>query len=319
MSCDYKISETYQEYLDQIPNPSTATIMKTYAPYGDYDYSDITKDEMVEILLKTNPSTYRGAKSAVQALKKYLMYINATHALDVLSQIGASEFAKYVVSVSPNPYLTQEDLQDVLDFIDMSDSPNTLYIRSFVRACFEGIYSEDLSALINLKARDIKGNTVTLIDSNGSPYEFEISHDLAFDLIELAKEDKWYRKNRLGTFSAIKMSGYAPDTCFKSKSYTDLDNIQKMKLSYWRITRNLGNEYGRKFSPKTLFISGMICRIEQQVADFGLTMMDVLSDWNTDSIGFELIRQEFDRCHYYVDPLSFKETVRYALDFHSDE
>jgi len=88
-----------------------------------------------------------------------------------------------------------------------------MYYKSLFRSLYEGIYSDDMSVLKNLRATDINNNIVTLREDNGNTYQMQIPADLADNLLQLPSEP-FLRRNRNATFP-ITVSGVYNDSCFK--------------------------------------------------------------------------------------------------------
>lgn len=306
------MNNRFQDYLDSIKskNEGTAATYNAYRQYGDFDYNNADAKFLIDVIMSSKPKTIRSIAVARQALKGYLQFIQADDAVHILDELSINEIFTQRSNDIPKRLFSFDDFKDLLDFIDMTDDYNDFYVRTLVRACFEGIYSDDTSVLIHLRGSDVEENMVHLRNINGYEYNLEISYDLAQDLKEMSMLHEWRRAYKNGAYGALPTFGLYPDSCFKYNG--DPDSYEGYKYMYWRVLRLLGKRYGRKITPQILFVSGVLYRVEQKAKEYNMTLEDVMGYTNVNQIGFSLLNQELARCNYTSDTALFKRTYYQA-------
>ena len=181
------------------------------------------------------------------------------------------------------------------------------------RCIYEGIYSDDMSVLKNLRASDVHGNRITLHEDNGHTYDLKISDGLAFDLQELASKDAWERKNRYG-ICKVRMKGAYSDSIFKVE-YRKTSSPEAAKFSYYAKLRKIADEYlEHKILPLQLYVSGVMHRIILALEAHGLSVEEAFAENARNRYAYEIISAELRRCNYTGYIGNFREMVKGHVD-----
>lgn len=310
------MNEQYQKFIDSNDSDSTKKSLKFYFELLDKHYIDIssetitTIEQLEKVFVICGINNFNSLISFRSVLKGYAIFINDKVLFNLVRKLDIYKVLKKIKPNMKHTYLSSSEFQDIYNAIGVYNedtfSYNALYYKSLFQSIYEGIYCEDMSVLKNLRASDIEGNVVTIRDDNGSEWKTDISEQLASDLLVLANESIWYRKNRNGLCN-IKTEGLYYDSVFKVEIRA-YDSKYSYRSSYYIRLRKITKEYiGYSVAPKNLFLSGIINRIKEQ---YGKSDEEfVLGIQNSDPLLVEIYNQEAKRCNYNVGFWNFRQTV----------
>ena len=120
-------------------------------------------------------------------------------------------------------FISHEEFKQVIHDIAMYEEFNALYYELLFRCVYEGIYSDNMSVVKNLRKSEIGDDIVELHEDNGHSYKLKISSQLAADLKKLADITMWQRPNRYGICN-VEMRGVYNDSVFKVEHRTTSSN-----------------------------------------------------------------------------------------------
>lgn len=310
------MNEKFTEFVNSNTNKNTKKNAKFYLDLLDSKNIEIssnviTDNETLEnIFLQCNLNSFNSIINFRALLKSYAIFINDKALFNLVRKV---DIYKVLEKIKPNmkhSYISSSDFNDIYNAIGAYDentfSYNALYYKTLFWSIYEGIYCEDMSVLKNLRASDIKGNTVTLHSDDGDEWEIDIPKQLVADVMELSNTFVWYRKNR-GGLCEIKIDGLCYDSVFKVEIRTE-NSKYSYRSSYYTRLHKISEEYiGYFVSPKNLFFSGIINRIKKQYGKSDEDFIQSVS--NSDKALIDIYDKEAKRCHYSVPFFSFRQTI----------
>ena len=289
-------TKEFAEYIKLHEESPIGTIktIKMLSPILDNDFSNATINQVETLIIDFMPTSHSYVISVVSRLKTYAEFLNNTELYNILVDIDKEALWKKIKPNCPAKYLSENMFYDVYNDIDRFEEHNTLYYKTLFWSIFEGIHSDNMDVLRNLRASDINENIVTLRRDDGYTYQIDVPKKLAEDLIELSKTNIWYRPNRSGVCS-ISMIGIYPDSCFKmEKRVTNNSSFDSFKQHiYKKIHRITQNYIGFKVAASDLFISGLMCKIKKALEDNGFDFIEV----------FNQPRNNKDETHKIIDEI----------------
>jgi hypothetical protein len=210
-------------------------------------------------------------------------------------------------------FLSYEQYQKVIHEIGVYEDFNALYYEALFKSIYEGIYSDDLSVIKNLKRSDIDGNIVTLYEDSGYSYKLKISEKLASELKQLADIDVWERRNRFGVCQ-VDMRGAYKDSVFKIEDRKTASKTS-FKFSYYARLRKIAKEYLEYgLLPLQLYVSGIMHRIKLELEKNDISLEEAFADNSRNKMAHLIISKELMRCNSSIEIGNFREMVKGHLD-----
>lgn len=217
-----------------------------------------------------------------------------------------------------NRFISHSEYLDLLNNIEMNEELNAEYYITLVMAVYEGIYSEDMSVIANARASDINidKNTIILRPEEGEPYEFEISHELAVNMVKLSKEAYWYRRNRNAVCEVL-ISGRHYDSVFKVEQRGGIDTLKNYHFAYMVRLRRINTIYfpDGAVKPRAMYVSGIMYRIIENLKANGVSPEYALTFGNRRG-EIKYIKDELVRSHY--PSVSFYNSFRQLTNNYVD-
>ena len=307
------MSNEYDSFVESIESHNTAKVAKSFSVIGEYYYDGITPIEIDEIILRTNPNSQKSITTALYIMSLYMKHIGNE---DAYHMVRAADRRAIWMKAKPDAkkkFISHHDYMNVYKDIALKEEHNSLYQRTLFRSVYEGIYSDDMSVLKNIRASDIKDGCAYLSNDNGDKHVLPISSELADSLIELGEADCWWRNNRYGAYS-VKTSGLFKDSCFKVENRNGTDEYS-YRYSYYRILRKMSQEYvGYSLLPFQLYISGIMHRISDALKRNGIDMSYAFSENNKNRLVSSIISSELERSNCKMEVRNFREMVKGHVD-----
>lgn len=278
----------------------------------------MSQDEISDVLIAAHPTNTRMVSNCLNVLRKYAEYIGNHKFIECSKGVDVTEvWKKYACTAERKQrYLSHSDFQTMLHNMQMQDVLNIDYYITLMQTIYEGIYSDDLSALANIRGQDIHGNMVVVRCADTEPFELEITNDLTGKLKKLADLHTWQRKNRSGVFP-MPIEGRFFDSCFKVENRNFVAG-RDYKDSYYRYIRKVVEitELDFPLRAKNLYISGIMHRVNEQLKSKGMTLEQTFAykrRWGED---VDIVRHELERVHYpYAYGAFTKLVTGYISDF----
>lgn len=303
------MKERYEKFLETIESPGLKRTAKSLTFIPEYDFENFTPQMLTDIIAQAKPVSERVVSSYLTVLTKYAYFLNRSDIVSIIHKFDRSVFWENYKTIAKK-YISNSDFEAFCVRIQTEEDHNILHLTSLVRSIYEGIYSDNLDVLINLKREDIRGNIVTLRPDEDDSYDFEITSRLANDLIELSKIDLWEHTNRFGTITRSPMEGDHIDSCFKMV----VRGASERKFAINRhqsLFRSLAQKYiDYPIRPYDLYLSGIMHRIAINLHNEGLNMAEVFEKRSRNKRGFAIIQKELDRSKYKSDLQNFLVTMR---------
>ena len=307
------MQEKYDEFLETIDSPNTRKTFKSLRSLGDYDYSNCTPEQLEQIILEMKPNTHKAIITICYSLGVYAKYLGDDHLYQMVQGLDRKAIWEKAKPNATQRFISHSNFEKVYHDIGVYEELNSLYFQTLFRCVYEGIYNDDMSALKNLRASDIRGNVVTLREDNGHEYHLEISSKLAADLKELGDLHTWERKNRYGVFE-MPIDGLHHDSCFKVEKRKE-GSEYSYRYSYYRLLRKIAKEYLEySLLPLQLYVSGIMYRIQRKLNQSGLWIDYAFAEQNRSRLVGEIIADELARCNYNIEVKAFRQLVKGHLE-----
>lgn len=280
---------------------------------GDYDYSDISPVELEHIILSMKPNSPKAITTLTYIMGLYAKHIGNDNMAYMIRAIDRKALWIRAKPMASKKFISNDDFNRVCEGIIEHEEHNALYQKTLFSCIYNGIYSDDMSVLKNLRASGIYGNIVTLRDDNENEHQLEVPQELADDLKRLSEDNVWWRNNRYGAFK-VGIKGLHEDSCFKVEDRSGTSEYQG-RYSYYRVLRKISKEYvGYGLLPLQLYVSGIMHRINIELNKNGYTLEDAFSNNNKDRLINKIISDELIRTGYNIEVRNFREMVKGHID-----
>lgn len=306
------MAKTFEDFLETL-EPNSAKFAEYYSAIGEEDYSNCTAEQMERVILSLNPGSPRTITTICYLMTLYAKFLGNDDMQYAVKDIDRNVVWEKAKPYAPRKFLSNARYEEICHDIDTFEEHNALYKRVLFQCVYEGVYSDDMSVLKNLRGSDVHGNVVTLRDDDGEIRKIEIPELLAKDLVELSKITTWERKNRYTVFN-IDLVGEYPDTCFKFEIRQGGKDDQ-YKNVFYRILREINKKYvEHRLAPSHLYASGLMYRICKNLTAAGFDAKNAFLSHNVNSAVATIISRELLRCGYTASVQNFKEFLRGHTD-----
>lgn len=309
--------EKIVEFISSIEVENTAKVVKHVLGGIEEKIENYTKVELEKFILDKKPDSYRAIVTICYVIGVYAKWLNKNYPfesynlLEQINSIDKKQLWKKIKPTAKKKFVTYSDFLRVMKNIDLYEEFNELYYKTLFRCIYEGIYSEDMSVIKNLRGSDVHGNSVTLREDNGNIYNLTITSELANDIIELSHKQIWERRNRYG-ICRVDMRGIYSNSVFKVEERKSANpQNDKVRFCYYDKLRKICDRYlDNHILPFQLYISGIMYRIVTKLNEKDINIIDAMSLNNRDKNIHLLIQEELTRSQYGSELGNFKEIVR---------
>lgn len=307
------MSNDFESFIDTIDSYNTAKVVKSLRALGDYDYSKCTPVDLEQIILRLNPNSQKAITTSLYVLSLYAKYLNDDRLYNMVQDIDRKALWIMAKPNASRKFISNAMFKKVCHDIDVYEEYNSFYYCMLFRCLYEGIYSDDMSVIKNLRASDINENIVTLKEDNGNTYKLKVSYSLANDLIKMSKVNVWERRNRYGTCK-ITIDGLHRDSCFKVEKRRD-SSAYSYRFTYYRMLRKISKDYLEyNLLPLQLYVSGIMYRIKIILQEHGIDIEEAFSLNNKNKVVNEIVSKELLRCNCDTEVRNFREIVSGHLE-----
>ena len=306
---------SYEDFLETFEDKNSRKAAKCYSVLGDYDYTDCTIIDLEQIILNMKPKNLKSIITICYFMGEYAKFMNNNKLYHMVQSLDKKAIWSIAKEFAEERFISNKRFKEIYNDIGLYEESNSFYKQTLFRAIYEGIYSEDLSAIKNLRASDIHGNKVSLCrDDRIGTYDIEISEELAMDLKELSNIDYSERKNRWGSITHVKTTGLHQDSCFKVESRNGSED--KIKFSYYRVLRHISDEYiGYGLTPFNLFLSGVVYRIKLELNKHDMTLTGVFNEYDrSNAVANNIINEVLKKNNYSSSISNFKILIDGFVD-----
>lgn len=310
--------DDYDKFVKTIDSPNTAKVVKSLKKIGEYDYSNCTPAMMEQIVLSMHPNSPKSITTIVYILSLYAKFLGNDNMYHMVKDINRNALWVIAKPGARKKFISYLQYRETFKDVELYEEYNSLYISALFRCIYEGIYSDDMSVIKNLRSSDVQGTFVTLRNDDGKTYDFGISESLAKDLKKLGAINTWSRNNRYGECK-IKTTGLYKDSCFKVENRKGSAEYA-YRYSYYRILRNVSKNYiGYGVLPLHLFVSGIMRDISVKLNERDIGIEDAFSAGNKNREVNKIIAFELTRRNYDTEVRNFREMVSGHLEIFIDD
>lgn len=298
----------YGAFVDSIESENTAKIARSMSYIGEHDYDCVTPPMIDAVVLDMKPKSMKDITTTLYIMSLYAVHLGNKDMEYMIRGVDRKLLWRMAKPYAPRKFISSAEFEDIYDSILRHEEHNALYYASLFASIYHGIYSDDLSALKNLRASDIDGTSVHVGD-----IVIDIPIELSRNLLSLADSNTWWRNNRYGVYK-VGTKGLYDDSCFKVESRNGTTEYT-YRYSYYRMLRKIAKEYvGRGLTPLQLYVSGIMSRLSKRLDDIGVALEDAFSDNNKNRSVSRIIRDELDYSGYDIEVRNFREMVKGHID-----
>lgn len=307
------MSDSFKHFIETLESPNTIKVVNSLQAIGQYDYSNCTDTDLEQIILSLKPSSTKSIITTCYVLSLYAKYLNNDNLYYMVQNIDKGALWLKAKPNAPQKFISHSSFENVYHEVGVYEEVNSFYYQTLFRCLYEGIYTDDMSVIKNLRASDVNGNIVTLNDDSGNSYNVEVSTELALSLKELGLIDTWERRNRYG-ICRIHINGLYPDSCFKVEIRKN-NSEYSYRYSYYRVLRKIAKEYLEyNLLPLQIYISGMMYRIKLKLNEYNISLEEAFADQNRDRLVSKIISDELTKCNCNTEVRNFRQIVKGHLD-----
>ena len=265
------MNENVERFINSIESPNSQKVVKFALKDVNDKIENCSLMEIEHFILNRKPSSPKDIITICYVLGSYSKFLQEQNLInnDNLYQITKTLDKKLLwKKCKPNAkkkFISDKDYQRVIKDIATYEEFNSLYYELLFICIWNGIYSDDLSVIKNMRKSDIDDNgIITLREDNNHIYKIRVPEKLASDLKKLADITMWQRPNRYGICN-VEMRGMYNDSIFKVEHRSTSSN-GSYRFSYYSKLRKIAKEYlEHTLLPLQLYTSGIMHRIKVEL------------------------------------------------------
>lgn len=305
--------DNIQRFLESIEVKNTFKVANYVLKDAKDNIENYSLIELENFILDKKPNSPKAITTICYVLGLYAKWLDNDDMQHLIQSFDKKLLWKKSKPNVDKKFISHKQYKEIMHDIGVYEDYNSLYYQLLFQSVYEGIYSDDMSVVKNLKGSDVDNNVVTLYEDNGHSYKLRITEELAKGLKELSKVDIWERRNRYG-LCKVEAKGLSSNTVFKIE-YRNTDSIGTYRHSYYSRLRKISREYvERTLTPLQLYVSGIMYRIEKELNKNGILLEEAFCDYGRNRKSYTIISNELVRCNYSGDVGNFKEMVKGHLD-----
>lgn len=276
--------------------------------------------QIEQLILDAKPNSAKDITTIVYILSAYAKWLYKNDIIDndniyqITQSLDKNLLWRKAKPNAKKKFISYKQYKDIVKDIATYEEYNALYFELLFSCIYNGIYSDDLSVIKNLRRSDIQEDgMITLREDNSHVYKIRIPEKLAKDLIQLSYANEWVRPNRFG-LCHVKMTSPYSDSIFKVESRSS--NVDEAyKFSYYSKLRKISKEYvGHSLSPLQLYVSGVMYRIKVELEKNGILLEEAFVENSRDKIAYLIIEKELTRSNSAIEVGNFRELVKSHLE-----
>lgn len=276
--------------------------------------------ELEQLILDRKPSSPKEIVTVCYILGSYSKWLQEQNIVDndnLYQMVNSLDKKLLWKKCKPNAkkkFISNEEYQMVVKDIATYEEYNALYYELLFSCIWNGIYSDDLSVIKNMRKSDIDDNgMITLHEDNNHTYKIKVPERLALDLKKLADISVWQRPNRYGICN-VEMRGVYSDSIFKVEHRTTASN-GSYRFSYYSKLRKIAKEYlEHSLLPLQLYTSGIMYRIKAELDKNNIPLEEAFAQNSRNRMAHSIISKELIRCNSSIEVGNFRELVKGHLD-----
>lgn len=296
----------------------------TYMRKIEFPETDICQwdcEQFTETFVKCKPHSLQEVSSMIFATEEFLKWVITNGYSD--QQRGIQELKKvnrqtvFYSSLEKNgverKYISYSEYRKAMESISASEI-NDVYFRALLCAIYEGIYSDDMSVIMRLKASDINDRMVRLHNNSDESWDIEVSEECVGLLSMNARIQDYYLIAPRGGYREEKnFFGWdgSLDAVFKTGSRQSGANRKtSCRQSYCGIIRKMDVYFGRHVKPRSIFISGVMHRASLNLEKEGYSLSEAFVYRAGNREALNIVLNEFQRSNYPIDGKKLRENIK---------
>ena len=309
-----------ERFINSIESSNSQKVAKYALKNIDDNIENYNLMELEQLILDRKPNSPKEIVTVCYVLGSYSKWLQEQNIVDndnlyqLISSLDKKLLWKKCKPNAKKKFISEKDYQRVVKDIATYEEYNALYYELLFSCIWNGIYSDDLSVIKNMKKSDINDNgIITLHEDNNHTYKIKIPERLAMDLKKLADINMWQRPNRYGICN-VEMRGIYKDSVFKVEHRTTSSN-GSYRFTYYSKLRKIAKEYlEHSLLPLQLYTSGMMHRIKVELEKNNISLEEAFTDNSRNKKAHLIIQKELIRCNSSIEVANFRELVKGHLD-----
>ena len=308
------MNENMERFIDSIESPNSKKVAKFALKDVDEDIANCSPIKLEQIILNKKPSSQKEIITIIYIFSSYAKWLNNDNLYQTLQSLDKKLLWKKAKPSAKKKFINHEEYQRVIKDIATYEEYNALYYELLFGCIWNGIYSDDLSVIKNLRTSNIGDDGIILLEEdNGHSYKFKVSERLAKDLKKLASISTWQRPNRFGICN-VDMRGAYPDSVFKIENRSTASN-DSFRFTFYAKLRKISSEYiGHSLLPLQLYTSGLMYRIKTELNKNNIPLEEAFAQNSRNRTAHMIIEKELIRSNSGIEIGNFRELVKGHLD-----
>lgn len=309
-----------ERFIESIESPNSQKVAKYALKNINDNIENYNLMELEQLILDRRPSSQKEIVTVCYILGSYSKWLQEQNLIDndnlyqMIMSIDKKLLWKKCKPNAKKKFISGEEYQRVVKDVAMYEEYNALYYELLFGCIWNGVYSEDLSVIKNLRSRDISDDGIIMLhEDNGHSYKLKVPERFAKDLKQLASIDIWQRPNRFSVCN-VEMRGIYPDSVFKVEHRSSSSN-GSYRFSYYSKLRKIAQNYlEHSLLPLQLFASGLMHRIKAELEKNDIPLEEAFADNSRNKMAHLIIQKELIRCNSGIETTNFRELVKGHLE-----
>ena len=309
-----------ERFINSIESSNSQKVAKYALKNIDDNIENYNLMELEQLILDRKPNSPKEIVTVCYVLGSYSKWLQEQNIVDndnlyqLINSLDKKLLWKKCKPNAKKKFISEKDYQRVVKDIATYEEYNALYYELLFSCIWNGIYSDDLSVIKNMRKSDIDDNgIITLHEDNNHTYKIKIPERLAMDLKKLADINMWQRPNRYGICN-VEMRGVYNDSVFKVEHRTTSSN-GSYRFTYYSKLRKIAKEYlEHSLLPLQLYTSGIMHRIKVELEKNNISLEDAFADNSRNKMAHLIIQKELIRCNSSIEVANFRELVKGHLE-----
>lgn len=314
------MSGNIERFIEEIESDNTKKVAKYALKNVSDDIENYNIMQLEQFILDRKPNSQKEIVTVCYILGTYSKWLLEQNLIDndnlyqMIMSLDKKLLWKKCKPNAKKKFISNEEYQRAVKDIAMYEEYNALYYELLFGCIWNGIYSEDLSVIKNLRSSDISDDGMIMLhEDNGHSYRLKVPEKFAKDLKQLANISTWQRPNRFGICN-VEMRGVYPDSIFKVEHRTTASN-GSYRFSYYSKLRKIAQNYlEHSLLPLQLFASGLMHRIKTELEKNNISLEEAFADNSRNKMAHLIIQKELIRCNSSIETTNFRELVKGHLD-----
>lgn len=314
------MSGNIERFIESIESSNSKKVAKYALKNVNDDIENYNLMELEQFILDRRPNSQKEIVTVLYILGAYSKWLQEQNLIDndnlyqMIMSLDKKLLWKKCKPNAKKKFISNEEYQRTVKDIAMYEEYNALYYELLFGCIWNGIYSEDLSVIKNLRGSDINDDGMIMLhEDNGHSYRLKVPEKFAKDLKQLATINVWQRPNRFGICN-VEMRGVYPDSVFKVEHRTTASN-GSYRFSYYSKLRKIAQNYlEHSLLPLQLFASGLMYRIKTELEKNDISLEEAFADNSRNKMAHLIIQKELIRCNSSIETTNFRELVKGHLE-----